>query len=98
MLLLNICRVYMPHRILLKGIYFDLSFCKQRWNVYAAGNLFKIKRQEKRNIPITKIKHIILKSTFEKPCSFLYRSEHATLVCILMLTTVLRRIFRGFPF
>ncbi len=43
----NICRIYVSYHILFEGIYFVLSYSTQIWNAYVAGNLLKIKNQEK---------------------------------------------------
>ncbi len=40
-LLQHMCRIYMSCFILLKGIYFALTYSAQRWNAYGAGHLFK---------------------------------------------------------
>ncbi len=45
--LYNICRIHVLYHIVFEGIYFVLSYSTQRWNVYVAGNLLKIKKREK---------------------------------------------------
>ncbi len=50
----------MSYHILFEGIYFALSYSTHIWNAYIAGNLLKIKKQEKWSMPITRTKHVHL--------------------------------------
>ncbi len=50
----------MPYTILFKRNHFVLPYFTQTWNAYVAACLLKIKKREKRSMPITKTKHVQL--------------------------------------